>query len=309
MIEENRIIDAPNLEELDDYYTLLEFLDERYKNTTKKYFPFRLLDPIKINILESVCNDLDWDCKNHNSDERIEEIDNLMKHSPTKHTIIFIKGFWRASKRILMKHIGATYEPIPKQRDVSVTAQALTARFCDNYEYSGDQLDINLRPLHYCDKGAIEQYVKWFNNDCDFKISKYSSHRISSNGKGKVNAKPTKVNSKIVSGINIDNCDELKTLTFEPFDTHEQVKEYYNEILKPKIGGNGPSKRTPDENGFYLSTIGKGENRTRVRTIQEIKVVCKWALNETHHYTCHPGYADINDKSTLKWCISHYEFK
>ena len=51
------------------------------------------------------------------------------------HTIIFIKGFWRASKRISMKHIGATYEPIPIQRDISVTAQSLTARFCNNYEY------------------------------------------------------------------------------------------------------------------------------------------------------------------------------
>ena len=40
MLEENRIIDAPNLEDIEDYHKLLNFLDERYKNTTKKYFPF-----------------------------------------------------------------------------------------------------------------------------------------------------------------------------------------------------------------------------------------------------------------------------
>jgi hypothetical protein len=202
MLKENRIIDAPALEEQEDYYNLVEFLDERYKNTTKKYFPFRLLAFNKIHILESVCHELGWDCLNHNSGERIDKIDTLMENPPENHTIIFIKGFWRASKRISQHHIGATYEAIPKQRDVSVTAQALTARFCDNYEYSGDQLDINLRPLHYCDKVAIENYVEWFNNDCDFSVSKYKSQRISSNGKGKISSKETKVNPKNVSGIN-----------------------------------------------------------------------------------------------------------
>ena len=202
MLKENRILDAPNLEELDDYYELLEFLDERYKNTTKKYFIFRLLDPVKTNILETVCDELGWAYLNHNSDERIDKIDVLMKTPPKEHTIFVVKGFWRASKRISRQHIGATYEPIPKKRDVSVTSQSLVARDCDNYEYSGDQLDINLRPLHYCDKGAIDQYVEWFNNDCDFSTSKYSSHRISSNGKGKVSSKETKVSSKIVSGLN-----------------------------------------------------------------------------------------------------------
>ena len=312
MLKEERIIDSPKLEEIDDYYNLLKFLDERYKNTSKKYFPFRLLDPVKINILGSVCDrdELDWCYINHNSEERIDEIDSIMANPPTKHTIIFIKGFWRASKRISMKHIGATYEQIPKQRDVSVTAQALTARFCDNYEYSGDHLDINLRPLHYCDKGAIEQYVEWFNNDCDFSMSTYKSQRISSNGKGKVTSKETKVNPKIVGGMN-NNSDEIeeKTIHTEACNTQEEAKEYYNKNLKKIFKGKGPTKRKPNEDGYYLSTVGKGENRTRVRTIQEIKDVSKWALNETHHYTIHPCYEDINDKSTLKWMLTHYKIK
>jgi hypothetical protein len=302
MLDENRIIDAPNLEDIDDYYELLEFLDERYKNTTKKYFPFRLLDPIKINILESVCKDLDWYCKNHNSDERIEEIDNLMKNSPTKHTIIFIKGFWRASKRILMKHIGATYEPIPKQRDVSVTAQALTARFCDNYEYSGDQLDINLRPLHYCDKGAIEQYVEWFNNDCDFSVSEYKSQRISSNGKGKVTSKETKVNPKIVTGINTNIIDEIKEPIIKIFKTQEEVKEYYNTKLKEKMKGRGPNKISPNVNGYYEATIKK---ITKVWKCDEIKSKV-YIGSANNNYWSYPCYEDVNYKSSLQWWFIHY---
>ena len=201
MLKEERIIDSPDLEEPENYYKLLEFLDERYKNTTKKYFIFRLLDTAKINILESVCDNLGWNYVYHNSEERVDEIDKLMSTPPEEHTVIIIKNFWTASKRILTKHVGATYEPRPKKQNVSVTAQALTARFCDNYEYSGDQLDINLRPLHYCDKTSIEEYLEWFNKGCDFSTSKYSSKRISSDGKGKIKSKETKVNTKIVENL------------------------------------------------------------------------------------------------------------
>ena len=299
MLEENRIIDAPNLEDIEDYHKLLNFLDERYKNTTKKYFPFRLLDQNKINILESLRDNLDWDCLNHNSDERIDKIDNLMENPPTKHTIIFIKGFWRASKRILMKHIGATYEPIPKKRDVSVTAQALPARFCDNYEYSGDQLDINLRPLHYCDKEAIEQYIMWFNNDCNFSTSEYKSNRLSSDGNGKVRSKETKVNPKIVTGINID---KIKEPVIKIFKTQEQAKEYYNTELKEKLNGRGPNKIKPNDDGYYEATIKK---ITKVWTCDEIQsgVYIGSANNKYWFYPC---YEVINDKSTLQWWFIHY---
>jgi len=303
MLEENRIIDAPNLEEIEDYYELLEFLNERYKNTTKKYFPFRLLDPSKIKILENVCEEFDWDYLNHNSDERIDEIDNLMKTPPKKHTLIGIKGFWRASKRIYMKHVGATYEAKPKKRDVSVTAQALTARFCDNYEYSGDQLDINLRPLHYCDKEAIEQYVDWFKNDCDFSVSKYKSHRISSNGKGKVSSKETKVNIKIVGGINNDNNDnEVKEVIIKICKTQEEAKEYYNTELKEKMKGRGPNKIKPNEDGFYEATI---RSNKKIYSLDEIKNERKQGLTE-NNYRFYPCYKDINDKTTLQWWLIHY---
>ena len=319
MLKEDRILDAPNLEELDDYYELLEFLDERYKNTTKKYFPFRLLDPVKIKILEDACNVLGWDCLNHNSDERIDEIDTLMKTPPSKHTIIFIKGFWRASKRISMKHIGATYEQIPKQRDVSVTAQALTARFCDNYEYSGDQLDINFRPLHYCDKGAIEQYVEWFNNDCDFSTSEYKSSRISANGKGKVNAKETKVNAKIVSGISNSEINQTE-VKVEIEDPKPIIKEKdFNLIRKWFLDnsgyGNGPNKRKPDENGFYrcITQFDKEEKIRTTKEFDDYEVSKKWGFRgntekskEKNKYRVYPVYDDVNDVNTLKWWLVYY---
>ena len=321
MLKEDRIIDAPNLEELEDYYELLESLDERYKNTTKKYFIFRLLDQVKLNILESVCNDLDWDCLNHNSDERIDEIDTLMKTPPSKNTIIFIKGYWRASKRIYnMNHIGGTYEPIPKNRNSSGTAQSNPGRFCDNYGYSGDQLDVNLRPLHYCDKTSIEEYLEWFNKGCDFSTSKYSSKRISSDGKGKVSSKPTKVNSKIVGGID-DGSDEVKVDEIEePTDiikrtNFAKIKEWFNENLKTKGYGIGPKQKIKDENGFYrcITQFDKVEKIRTKEEFEDYENKKKWGFRgstekskEKNKYRVYPVYDDVNDVNTLVWWLVYY---
>jgi hypothetical protein len=303
MLDEKRILDAPNLEDTEACNELLLFLDERYKNTTKKYFIFRLTDQIKINILEDVCGDLDWIYTNHNSDERIDEIDNLLENPPIKHTIIFIKGFWRASKRIPnMNHIGATYEAIPKKRNSSGAAQSNPGRFCDNYEYSGDQLDVNLRPLHYCDKGAIEQYVEWFNNDCDFNISEYKSNRISSNGKGKVSSKPTKVSTKIVSGIDNYNEGDMKEPIIKKFNTQQEGKEYYNKKLKEKMKGRGPNKIEPNEDEYYEATI---RSNKKIYSCDEVNSNRRWGLTE-NNYRFYPCYEDINDKSTLQWWFIHY---
>jgi hypothetical protein len=315
MLKENRILDAPILVEPEDYYEFLESLDERYKNTTKKYFIFRLLDPEKKSIFESVSEQLGWDCLNHNSDERIDEIDNLMKNPPQKHTPIFVKGFWRASKRISRQHIGATYEQIPKKRDVSVTAQSLAARDCDNYEYSGDQLDVNLRPLHYCDKGAIEQYVEWFNNDCDFSTSKYKSSRITSNGEGNVISKATKVNHKNVSGI--DNEVKVDEIEEEPKPI---IKEKDFSVIKEwfkanKSYGTGPKQKIKDENGFYRC-ITQFDKVEKIRTKEEFKFYednKKWGFRgntekskEKNKYRVYPVYDNENDANTLEWWLVYY---
>jgi hypothetical protein len=302
MLKENRILDAPNLEDLDDYYELLGFLDERYKNTTKKYFIFRLLDPAKTNILETVCDELGWAYLNHNSVERIDKIDVLMKTPPKEHTIFGVKGFWRASKRISRQHIGGTYEPIPKKRDVSVTSQSLVARDCDNYEYSGDQLDINFRPLHYCDKGAIEQYVEWFNNDCDFSSSKYSSHRISSNGKGKVSSKETRVNAKIVTGINLEilNQDEVKV-------DENKYRVYNDEMVVKyvcKILGYDYRPTKNNSKGFKETSLNrKKEVVSLINAISKVPTAYGTNKGVKTWRTYYPCYVDITNNETLRFVV------
>jgi hypothetical protein len=103
-----------------------------------------------------------------------------------------------------------TYESIPGKRDTSVTSQGLAARLCDNYEYSGDQLNPDLRPLIYCDKGAIEQYLNWFEtHGCDYSRSDYDASGFKSRARdGRVVYRPTKAHPSIIHGLEDVSDDE-----------------------------------------------------------------------------------------------------
>jgi len=192
MTDDGRIIVAPILDSREKAFDLLNTWNERYAGTTKKYFPIRVSYKMDMENIYHAATMLGWKHTTHNSETRISEIDEIMEHAPSHHTIIFVKGFWRASKRIVRKHVGGTYEMVPKKRNTTATAQSLAARFCDNYEYSGDELNIDLRPTHYTDLHAIEEYLNWFNNDCDYTLANYTSARIKSKG-GEVDAKPSKM--------------------------------------------------------------------------------------------------------------------
>jgi len=303
MIAEERIIESPKLDTYDEVYVFLSFLDERYENTTKKFFPMRLLDENKKSIISDICEELEWDKPiMHDSNSRIENIDRLIEDPPRKHTVIFIKGFWRASKRLIRQNVGATYEAIPKKQDVTSTSQGLTARFCDNYEYAGDQLDLNKRPLHYCDKDAIEKYIEWFNNDCDYTKSEYQSNRIKSTGKGKVTSKPSKIHPSIVSNLpeSEENSEENpaeKITHYRIYDNEETLKEVCK-LLKYSY------RKSEEKDGFKLTSLNK--KRCVVSLDDAIKKVSTgYGTNNgiITHRNFYPCYTNISDKSTLRFVL------
>ena len=205
MLNEGRIKLAPELESYESVIKLLSTFDDRYVSTTKKFFPMRVRDDMVIQWIEKASAELGWGTPlQHNSSSRIEDIDEQMSHAPTQHIVILIKGFWRASKRLVRDHVGGSYEAIPAgKRNTTATAQGLTARFCDTFEYAGDYLNPEMRPLHYCDVEAIKEYVEWFEEgDCDYAQAAYTSARITANGKGRVRASKTKLHHTNVMGLN-----------------------------------------------------------------------------------------------------------
>jgi hypothetical protein len=203
MLAEGRIRKAPDLTSYEAVLDLLRFFNDRFASTTKKYFPFRIRGEKVLSWVERASTELGWGAPvRHDSTSRIEDIDEQMKHAPAKHTVILVKGFWRASKRLVRDHVGGSYETIPSsKRNTTATAQGLTARFCDTYTYSGDYLNPEHRPVNFCDVEAIQEYLEWFKAGCDFKKAAYTSTRIMSNGAGDVRAQKTKVHPSNVTGL------------------------------------------------------------------------------------------------------------
>ena len=202
MLSEDRIRKAPVFTCEDDVREFLELFEARYNNTSKKYFPIRLSSKPKLvgEWLQLVCNNMGWVLKHHDSEQRVSDIDQIMRSAPTAHTIILVKGFWRASKRIVRTHVGGTYEFIPSRQNVTTAAQGLCARFCDNYEYSGDELNPDLRPIHFGDIDSIHDYLHWINSGCNFESANYQSTRITAKD-GHVVAHKSKFHATNVVGI------------------------------------------------------------------------------------------------------------
>ena len=216
MLSEDRIREALPLSSAHRVNELFKFFDDRYQNTTKKYFPMRIQNSDWLGLIHSAIVRFGWTHMQHDSEHRVEDIDGMMAEAPAKHTVIFIKSFWRASKRLIRTHIGGSYEQVAKTRNISSAAQGLIARHCDNYEYEGDELNPDLRPVHFGDRASIESYVEWFNKGCDYRLADYKSTRITSFN-GHVKGKASKLHA-----TNFTNLDAVPVQNNNP-DTHKRV--------------------------------------------------------------------------------------
>jgi hypothetical protein len=160
--------------------------------------------------MKAIAQDMEWKWIDYNSEERIDDIDNRMKNAPDVHTIISVKGFWRASKRIEGTHVGGCLEEPPHGQNVTSAAQGLIARFCNTYEYTADELEHpHWLPMHYGDLDAIECYLKWFEGGCDYRTSDYTSTTLKSKG-GRVTSKPTMIHHTICPGLNPNDIIALE---------------------------------------------------------------------------------------------------
>jgi len=216
MLAEERIREAKPFDTYENVREWFELFQNRYNGVGKKYFPVRVSNLEWIARIRIASSEFDWDEKRHDSESRIEEIDKMMAHAPAKHTIILIKEFWRASKRLVRLHVGGSYEQVPITRNVTTASQSTIGRFCDNFEYEGDELNPDLRPVHFGDKKSIEDYIEWFNKGCDFREVDYSSTRIKSFN-GNVKAQASKVHIS-----NIKNLDAIAVPNFDP-NLHKRV--------------------------------------------------------------------------------------
>lgn len=221
---------------------------------------------------------------------------------PTKHTFLFIKEKARCAVTFPHKHqIGALYERIPKNPMDDVIVQGLAGRACG--------YDVDDKTIVFTEIESIRRYIvmakSGFSERDDFTFTGYKSHK-------KSHIHPTKYrNAKGETHLEVLQDTEVESVTIKKCKTVEEAREYIREteFKNKKPGARGPNpaswEKKKNEKGFYESTSGKAADKTKVRTTHEIEAIRNWGLNNTHGYTFHPCYEDINDKSTLQWWVIH----
>jgi len=178
-----------------------------------RYHIFRISDSMrKKSELEKYIKEAGYELSFHDSRERIKDIDTMLITPPSNHHFIFIKQFWKASKTLNDTYIGVCYE---YTRDYTAAAQGLGGRLLGFGKQSGPQ-----SPLLYCMPSIIEGYVKWFENDCNYLMTKaYNSSSLK--------IKDGKIIKQKKSVVNAENVENLIPETHNQEQYKKENKSYH----------------------------------------------------------------------------------
>ena len=222
-------------------------------------------------------------------------LNDVLKKPPEKHTIIFIKEKFRCAKTIIKKYLGIVYDRYTNNPDDSVIIQGLLGRI-------GGYDDIG-KTMCFTNQKSVKEYKKlWESNFEDLCVrwrcntTKTKHKKLTSTGT--YHKRPLGENE-------VDDDDDDYDVECAPFTTFIDAKEWFKVNLKRHLKGWGPKdpSKKINTNGFYEAVIGRKRGKD-VYSFEEIHAVRKWGLDDDHRYTFHPCYVDVNDSTTLRFCIS-----
>lgn len=233
----------------------------------------------------------------YDKDSQVKDINMVLSNKPEQHTFIFIKEKLRCAKTLVKEHLGIVYERHTINPNDAVIIQGLIGRLT-GYDDNGKSVCFTNIP-------SLKKYEKLWNSNFEDKTIRWKSNTTITRN-NMLDSKSTFINVSHIEGMDYSSkyVDENHEPTIMRFRTQKEVKQYYKYKLMTHYGGRGPRIRKPNTNGYYETTIGRLRGKS-VYSYDEIYNVRKWALNETHHYTYHPCYLDVNDKSTLRFCLIH----
>lgn len=234
------------------------------------------------------------------------KIDEKLLRKPKKHTFVFLKELARCAKTFKKKHIGVWYERFTNIMFDDVVIQGLLGR-ATGYDDNGESVIFtNIESIERYEelwRSGFSEETKWKSNStvlCKDGVTR---------SRGTMNAAMKDSGESIIKEV-ISVSNEPIIMKFKGEAGQTEVKSWYKQTLKDKFGGRGPNRRKDKtEEGFYESTFGKGVNKKKVRSCDELYKFRKWChhKNNKQHYTFHPCYRDINDNTTLEWWFIYYD--
>ena len=249
----------------------------------------------------------DYNFIKYDGKSQIEDINKILSSPPEKHTIIFIKEMLRCAKTLVKLHLGVNYERYSKIPDDASIIQGLIGR---NTGY-----DDNFVSICYTNIDSIIRYEKIWLSNFEDKTIKWNS-KTTKYSNGILLGKNTFNDPKDYDGFSVESdemIEDIKEPVIKKFKSYEEVKQYYINELKTKIGGNGPKNIKPNDNGYYEANI---RSIKRIYSCEEINSGRRQGLGSTNSmdfteksvakFRLYPCYKDTNDKNTLEWWFIHY---
>jgi len=158
LLSEKRVLKASMSKE-EDIRGMMKTIRERW--STPRYHILRVSKKLRsTSKLNEIIMSHGYMMSDHDSTNRCEDIDTLLKTPPVRHHFLCIKGFWKAAKTLNDKYIGVCYEVTT---DCTAAAQGLGGRLLGFGKQRGPEA-----PLLYCNPTLIEEYNNWLVKGCDY---------------------------------------------------------------------------------------------------------------------------------------------
>ena len=261
--------------------------------------------PLTIQNFKRIFNVENYEFIKYDRESEIEDINKTLSVKPKKHTFIFIKEMLRCAKTLKKSFIGVLYDRYSKNPDDTTIIQGLSGRDT-GYDNNGIS-------ICYTNIDSIKKYEELWNSNFEDKTIKWNS-KTTKYTNGILSGKNTYLSVTEYEGFSVDNDDIDNSCIEEPqsiikMKTLDEIKKWFNNNLKPKGYGNGPKKRTTDENGFYSCVLNIDRNE-KIRSVDEFKIYekqKKWGFKgDKNFYRVYPVYTDVLIKDSLEWWLIYY---
>jgi len=325
-LKNDMLLDYEDLKNYDNCKKLATIIKLRW-NTPRWHIVRAGSSKVEENI-RKMCRENKWNCENHNQKDRLaskKDIDSKLEGAPLDnvHTIVIVKGFYRASKRLkITPYTGVNIEPSSKVADVTVTSQGLIPRF---WGYYSEEDIKKINPLFICNKECVETYVE-FTKTWKYEGIDYASRMVKKDGTPKcLTHLHDKIEHKIIErtktkdilSVNLlndnDMWEKFKVYNGNDDEMWNKAEEFYKENTRHKLAGKSKPKK--NDVGFYKcsdtgklgvkskSEIDNLKNQSWYSTFQLVSRKLNYArvfvgyddLTDNSEYTIYIKYANLEE--------------
>lgn len=305
-IAEKRLHESLDLTKADEVEWLMHFIECEFPKP--RYHIIRLSGKKSISTaslhIRELANTRGWLVHNHNSSERMWDLDHIMTTPPRYHSIIIIKEFWRAGKRLCDTFVGIVHEPKTQIEDTNVTSQGLVGRLCGNDKRKGEDA-----PHAFCNTSLIEDYLAWIDAKGDYSaVLRYKSKNLNAK-KGKIISKKSFVHHSNVDGI--EYTEEEQSANNPPNDPDSyRIYDNLNTVQKVLNMLGYTFIKPTENNGFFEASLRQAARVLSLdETIQYVPKARGASGGGTSSRRYYPCYTDIKDRSTLRFVVIIEETK